>query len=330
MQEKEKHINIIFKVITNEANDDEISSLNNWLSKDISKQKLFDSYKKTWQLSNNFTEQEVLDIDIEQEWTKIHEELNFTTQKIYTKEKKSKTKIISFKTIAIGIAAILIISLSLFFLFNTEQKTLIAENEILKTELPDGSQITLNKNSKLEYSKKFNKKTRNIKMSGEAYFVVEHNPAKPFIVETDNFYVEVVGTEFFISSNSKNCEVIVSSGTVKVYNNTNKSSPIILQSGEKANINITESVIKKEKNTNQNFLSWKTGKIVFTNHKLSEVILILEKLYNVEIEIQTQDIEDLDLNVSFDNQSIESVLNVIEATLEISIEKKGNKYIISK
>ena len=282
MQEKEKHINIIFKVITNEADEKEVSFLNNWLSKDISNQKIFDSYKKTWQLSNKFTEQEVLDIDIEKEWTKIYNELNFATPKIDIKEKNFKTKILSFKTIAIGLAAILIISLSLFFLFSTGQKTLIAENEILETKLSDGSHITLNKNSSIKYSKKFNKRTRNIKLTGEAYFIVEHNPNKPFIVETENFYVEVVGTEFFVSSYADNCEVIVSTGKIKVYNKTNKNSPIILQSGEKASINITESVIHKEKNTNRNFLSWKTGKIVFNHQKLSEVSLILENIYKIK------------------------------------------------
>ena len=319
MQENEKHINLIFRFLTKEANEVETESFNNLIAQNASNKKLFDSYNKTWELSSNYTEQEVLDINIEDEWQKISKQINFNETKSNIRE--LKTRKFQIWKFAVGIAAILIISFGLLFIFSPKQETIIAENKIVETELIDGTQITLNLNSQISYSKKYNSKNRNIKLEGEAYFKVQHNPKKPFIIETKDFYVEVIGTEFYVSAIQNNPQVIVTSGKVLVY--TKKDSKTIT-AGEKINFNFPEKLIKIETNKNLNYLSWKTKKIIFKDNTIEEVTEILEKTYNVKIKILNPKINSYTLNVVFDNQSIESVLEVIKATLNLTIQKKGN------
>ncbi len=319
MQKNDKYINLIFKQLTNEADENDILQLNEWLDNKDNKA-IFEDYKKTWNIANKLNEPDILNIEIEDEWAKIQSKIGFSKTVQFPEKKKTS----NFLKFAVSIAAVLILVFGLIFILKPKQKTIFAEAQIVETELIDGTNIILNKGSEISYAVNFNKKNRNIKLTGEAYFNVEHNPEKPFIIETENFYVEVLGTKFYVNSTSN--QVIVNEGIVIVYSEKSKSDSVILNANKK--LILEQNKFLKSENQNQNFLSWKTKKIIFNNHKFSEIATILEKVYNIEIKILNPKINDLQLTVSFDSQDIESVITVLEATLNVTITKKGNTFEI--
>jgi len=317
MQENDKYINLIFKQLTNEADENDMLLLNQWLENKDNKAIFYD-YKKTWDIANKLDEPDILNIEIDDEWDKIQSKIGFSKTVQFPEKKKTN----NFLKIAVSIAAVLILVFGLIFILNPKEETIFAETQIIEKELVDGTKITINKGSEISYVNNFNKKSRNIKLSGEAYFEVEHKPEKPFIIETENFFVEVIGTKFYVNSKSK--EVVVKEGVVMVYSEKNKSDSVVLSANHK--LILDKNKFLKSDNQNQNFLSWKTKKIVFNNDKFSKIATILEKVYDIEIKIIDPKINGYKLTVSFDNQTLDSIIEVLEATLNIKIIQKGNVF----
>ncbi len=197
--------------------------------------------------------------------------------------------------------------------------------------MPDGSLISLNTNSELEYSKRFNKKNRTVKLKGEAFFKVEHNPEKPFIINTGQLKIEVIGTSFNVNAKSEegDVEVIVETGIVKIYTKKDKSDSVMLYAGDKALFNNTKKDIQKNLNENINYLAWKTKKLIFEGDELQNIVNTLNETYNASIVIKNPSIKECILTNTFENQSLESILKVLEATLDLQVKKKGEVYEIS-
>ncbi len=322
MENFDKNIDLIYKYLHNEISDEEKKEFDKLLQNEKFR-RLFEDTRKLLELTDKNISPAILDIDIEKEW-KIQQ------QKIAEKQ-SSKTKILFLNRkiayFAFGLAASLIIFFGLFFFTANRQKTVIAEDSIVTVQLPDNSEILLNRNTKIKYPANFSK-NRTVKLEGDAYFNVVHNPERPFVVSAGDYFVEDVGTEFYVSVDSANFEVYVTSGMVKVYGKSGFTDTIILNAGQKffSNGNTT----MKDSIKNNNFLAWKTGKIVFKDQKLSEIAKILEKTYGVHMEFADASLKNLSMTATFDNQSFESIAKVIEATLNIKIIKQKNKYIITR
>ena len=328
MENLDKHINIIHKYFAGEANDDEIQLLFNWINLDSANKNKFDEFKKAWDLSKTDFDLEVSSINVDDEWIKINNEINSNKEAktIHLKINK-KRQLMQFTA---AIAAVFIIGIGIFSLFNSQNKKLVAENKIIESSLSDGSIISLNTNSELEYSKNFNKKTRTVKLKGEAFFKIKANSEKPFVINTGSLKIEVVGTSFNVNAKKQNgnVEITVKSGIVSVYTKNNKSDSVLLYAGEHAVFNKTNNNIQKKINKNINYLSWKTKKLIFEGVELQKIVNTLNKTYNVNIIILNPDLKKCKLTNTFDKQSLKSIIKVLEATLDIQIDKKGNVYEI--
>ncbi len=326
------YTDLIAKYFSGEASTEEMLLLSVWLKSDINNKKTFEEYQKTWfALEKNKIEAK---LDIEDEWFKIKSKISKEAQKetpvyrLVPAKRQSANVFVKVLRIA---AIILLFGVSTYFIYNYLNKpkyeTLIAKVETVKNKLPDGSEITLNENSTIEYPKNFKGNKREIKLKGEAYFNVTHDKTKPFIVSTDGINIEVLGTSFYVNTNAANgkVEVILTEGKVAVYYKNNLSEKIILEPGEKAEISKTEEVITKSVNDDENYMAFKTKKIIFNNTSLKELVKTLNKVYHSDKTITNNKLSDCTVNVSFDNQSIESVLNVLKSTLDIKIKTNRSK-----
>jgi len=331
MKDLDKHIELIPKYLAGEAKQEEIQELFNWIELDIANKKQFEEYKQAWDFSETGFDAEVSAIDIDEEWTFFNKQITSKKEaKIIPLQHPEKKKW-SVAQYAAAIAAVFVIGFGILYLFNPKNTELVAENKIIERNLPDGSLISLNTHSELEYSKKFNTKSRNVNLKGEAFFKVEHNPEKPFIVDAGKLKIEVVGTSFNV--NAKNpegdVEVTVESGIVLIYAKEDKSDSVMLHAGDKANFNNKKKDIQKKQNDNVNYLAWKTKKLVFEKTKLQDIVKILNKTYDAHIVIKNPSLKKCTLTNDFNDQSLESILIVLKATLDIQIKKKGNVYEIS-
>ena len=328
MKNFSEHIDLIVKYLSGDANADESKKLFDQMQHSSELKKEFDALKKSWDLAAAKADKKIADIDLNKEWDLFNSKI----------EKEQSPKVISLKPkrfsfvrIASAIAAVFVLGFAVFYFFNLQTQELVAVNSVVESNLPDGSQISLNAGSELEYAKTFNKKERAVKLKGEAFFKVAHNSQKPFVVKAGKLNIEVVGTEFNVNAKSKkgDVEVIVNSGKVLVYSKSDKSDAKLLLAGDKAKFIRNKSEIIKKVNTNPNYLAWKNKKLYFDNTSLGEIVKTLEHTYNTKIIIKNPKLKNCTLTNTFDNQSLKSIMKVLEATLDVKITEKNGVYKIN-
>jgi transmembrane sensor len=142
------------------------------------------------------------------------------------------------------------------------RKTVVATTDNqknLQVTLPDGSNVYLNRNTKLSYRQNFGRHGRNVTLSGEAFFDITHDEKNPFTIDAGKARIRVLGTSFnVITSNAdSSVEVFVRTGKVMLSDNSGARS-LVVDPGFVGTINEKHS--EKTANSNPNYLAWNTGR----------------------------------------------------------------------
>ena len=134
-----------------------------------------------------------------------------------------------------------------------------------------------------------------MKLSGEAMFNVEHDAARPFIVETFACDVEVLGTKFNVTANELTHDFTTAllRGKVKVTNKLASGDQIILDPNEKVCLNGNRLVLTRIENTDDYL--WTEGILNLVGHPFADIIAKMEKTYGVKIQIETADLPQIDV-----------------------------------
>jgi len=198
--------------------------------------------------------------------------------------------------------------------------------------LPDSSSVYLGAMSKIRFAKKFTGNIREVVLEGEAFFEVTKNPLKPFIIRTGNISTKVLGTSFKIDAFAgKPIKVLVSTGKVRVDRHVNHQiEPIaMLLPGEMVTWN--ESTSKKilANVAVTDVKSWKDGKLHFDETKLTDIAQILERWYNVEIDIVNQSLANRLIKVNLTtNISIAKIMDILSMAGGFRYQINGKHIII--
>lgn len=311
MNEEEQNIeliNLTAKKLTREASNAELERLDILLSENNYNQKTYGEIAKTWEESKKakgITKQEV-----EEEWERLFQVIE---------EKPEKRATFSIYKIAATITLIIVGAVITYTWFQGLETTIVADN-IREEILSDGSIVTLNSDASLTYSKKFNQDTREVDLTGEAYFEVESNKDKPFIIHTGSIDITVIGTSFNVRAleNSETSEVVVNTGKVKL---SSETKSVLLVAGEKGTVIKKSGKLFKTQNNNPNFQAWKTKNFEFRDTPLQEVIDLLNEVYDKSLYIEKNQSNECLITVSFQNQSFEPILKVLKSTLDLTIEE---------
>lgn len=246
-----------------------------------------------------------------------------------------------YKYAAIIIIALMLGSAGYFIGFNNQlwgaySEISSPENEVLNEYvLPDGSVVALNSNSKLHFPKKFKNNSREVTITGEAFFDVKPDPDNPFIINAGNAQVKVLGTAFNVCAypETETVEVVVESGSVQVLSVNNEKpdeiSQLLLNTGEKGTLFNTVNRLEKTLNTDPNYLAWKTNNLIFNETPLWEVAEHLEKIYHIDIEMEEDTLENLALTAEFENESLHFILDVVKLTFDLELSERNGQYILS-
>ncbi len=194
--------------------------------------------------------------------------------------------------------------------------------------LPDGSKITLNVDSELTYPKEFNDSIREVSLIGEAFFDIKRNVNKPFIVNTSSIKIKVLGTSFNVKSYDTDKKVETTLVTGKVELIKDEETPIILAPSQKAVFHKKENTIKIEEVNAPDIIAWKTGKLIFNKTSLEEVVVDLERKYNVNININSQKLLNYEYTGTFDNLSIDEVLKLLTISSPIKYTIANDKILL--
>jgi len=154
--------------------------------------------------------------------------------------------------------------------------------------LADGTHIWLNSGSQLSYPSKFKADSREVYLSGEAFFEVVPDPDKPFHVTTRDIRIEVLGTTFNVSSYAEDntVQTVLLSGKVTASKNSLLARTIELAPGERLILDKTNSNLSKDKVDVQLYSSWVNGYLVFKNEPITEVYTKLKRFYNQNIMVE--------------------------------------------
>lgn len=214
------------------------------------------------------------------------------------------------------------------WLRNAQRATTYHDKEFWLT-LSDGTVVHLNYNTRIIYPEKFVGDTREVILSGDAYFMVAHNDSYPFIVHTSNGTVKVYGTEFMVETSSKDgsTHVALVKGSVSV--TPNEGTEQIMHPGQLATINAQNRQCSLQEVDTYPYVAWNTGAFSFNNANLEDIMNILSRWYNVDVTFTNDKQKQEKLYGDFDRyESLDNILSAIQKSTGIHIERVKNKLII--
>lgn len=198
-----------------------------------------------------------------------------------------------------------------------------------KITLADGTRVWLNSGSRLQYSDRFDKNNRVVKLEGEGYFEVNRQDGKQFTVETSAYSVVVKGTKFNISAYSDDSYVATTliEGKVELLYGRQiyEMSP-----GEAMKLNLASGTFLRQKVNARQAKAWLDNKVEFDHITLKELATRLSRQYNVRIEIESETLGNKAFRISLRNrETISEVMEALQELMSVTIEYKG-KYIYIK
>ena len=316
------------KYISDKCSPSEIDDFFHQISKENSSINTIETFQKHWY--NRSDEKELDTQTRKQQLDSIHHQINLKRKDTSLKSKRSI--FISFLSKAAILILIPFLSIWVYTSYIQEDIDYIIPNKIvvneiispigsrIKLDLSDGTKVWLNHGSKLIYPQQFSENKRSVKLIGDAYFDVFHNPEKPFIVETESLNVIALGTAFNVNaySNNKVMETTLVSGKVVLKDNLNNSHE--LKPGQQILWNKKKSTASIKNIDTEKYISWKDGKMIFQDDSFQNIANRLERWYNVDIEIDDPKINELTFTATFIDEPLYQILEMLEIVSPIKFE----------
>ena len=350
-QDQEKIYELIVKFLSGQSSQEEDERLLTWKNESEENILLFNSLRDCWLMS-----------------TQLQTESAFETRKALSKlHANIKSSHITLKPViqltglgriaAALIATFLVGALCSTILFHKSQivTKAICRFEAPKgsraiTYLPDGTKVWLNAGSALEYSTDFNTTKRVVKLTGEGFFKVMTNKAKPFVVMADNIAVKAYGTSFNVKAYPEEKEVITTlvEGKVEIegkeknnksftYNMVPKQKVVYFKE-EKQVVTPDQREEKKTEETKkietikpkalpivadanvktELYTSWKDSLWIIQSEKLEDLALLLERRYNVSIAFTNEEVKKYRFSGTIQHETLEQIFEIMRFTMPVS------------
>ena len=306
-----------------EASPGEEQAVNEWMNDNSENREYYYQLKKIWDSSKELAVGSTVDVD--KAWERF--------QRRATKEepavKTIKSKGSSWMKVAASIILIAGVGIAAYFIATkeAEPKEMFAQTQqnVLIDTLSDGSVVTLNKRSAITYPSKFKGDKRAVALKGEAFFNITPDKKKPFVIAVNDVQVTVVGTSFNIKSENNSTEVVVETGIVRV---TRAGKTVELVAGEKILLSANDSSATKEAVNDKLYNYYRSKEFVCDNTPLWKLVQVLNEAYDAKISIGSKELNDLPLNTTFYNESLDKILEIIHLTFDITVIKKEDGQII--
>jgi ferric-dicitrate binding protein FerR (iron transport regulator) len=196
-----------------------------------------------------------------------------------------------------------------------------APGMVIKTVLPDGSEVWLNALSTLTYPQRFTEKNRTVQLSGEAYFKVVSDKKHRFLVKTPHeMVVSAYGTEFNVNAYDReaNYEVTLASGNVEVFSSIGSEAIEPLGVNEKAVVDLSTGDINVVMADIYVETAWKDGKMVFRREKLDKIATKLSRKFGVDIRLEGDKLREYEYTATFTNETLEDILDLLKRSAPIT------------
>ncbi len=215
-------------------------------------------------------------------------------------------------------------------LYNTVE---IPRGSDYKLVLSDGTKVHLNAMSSLKFPVQFSGKTREVHLTGEAYFEVRKDAKHPFIVNVSGTKVEVLGTSFNVKAYTEEENIVTTlvEGSVKVQSSGFMAEPMLLEPGQQAVANEkTGSMDMREVNVAL-FTSWREGVFLFKNQRMEDIMIELARWYDLKVFYTNPSVKEFRFGGHFNRSSeISSIMEMFELTHKVDAKIDGGTIVISE
>lgn len=263
--------NALYRFFSNQSTLEEESQILDWLDLSPENRKIF------------LEERNIFDTIV----LNNEEQVSVKEGDSFIEKKRRKTTLWAKELLKVAAVAAVIIGICFYYI--NEQKNILVSSmntvsvpagQRIDFTLPDGTKVSMNSMSELQYPVMFDD-IRKVKLKGEAYFEVTHNEKSPFVVETKDYGVEVLGTTFNINADADNFTASLIEGKVKVFNLNNKEESFILKPNEEVALKRGKLVVQPINDFD--IFRWKDGLFCFKNTSLDKLFPQIEKYYDVKI-----------------------------------------------
>lgn len=315
---------LLIRYLDNEATESEVVTVKQWLS-NAENQAYFNDLKKLHEKVTDSQSATPANVDVNAAWTKVEAK---TVQQLKPVIVKRITVFTWLK-----IAAVLVVGFSIFWWLSKSNinpqetlvyKTMKATDSALWVPLPDGSSVSLSPNSSITYPENFDGKVRNVSLSGEGFFIVSRDTTQPFIIESGEASIRVLGTSFLVE-NIKDSGVIVSVETGKVsLSQKSRKNNVILVKGEQGFLSKASTTPTKKNIENRNYLAAYNKVLLFENTPLDIVLKDLENYFKVQFRVNEATIEGCRITAKFEESSLKEILQTLKIYFSWEIQEKNN------
>ena len=317
MMSEEMHI-LLGRFFSGEATEAEKSAVREWRLLSKENETEYALLEKMW----DNTGEAPISFDTEAAWKKVDASITSNS---------GRRRIIKMpvRRVLIGVAASVVLLLGLWWIAgknrSNNMERVVADIDVVSVHLDDGSIVYLRKGAVLEYPGKFENGRRKVSLTGEAFFEVTHDPAKPFVIDAESTVIQVVGTSFTVSTSKDSVELIVKTGRVSFTPDAGTGIKTMVVAGERAVY--AGGSISKQANADSNFNAWQTKKLVFQRTPLTQVVATLNDYYRINIVFKKEDAAQLsaaDFTDTFNDQSVDSVLDELERITTYNVKKTSD------
>jgi len=327
-----QYLDLISKYLTGNCTPEEEQRLSTWLESAPDNRRFFEEMRQLWELSSSASDADA-DVDTAAAWQRVSERIEPQQTTAQRQSLKGSTRFIL--RVAAGVLLILAAAWWLFPTNDTIEPVILmtAANEQQRLQLPDGTQVTLNADTRLEYLPDFEE--REVRLSGEAFFSVVRDSSRPFRVQTDALLTTVLGTAFNVRAYPQDdaIEVLVEEGRVEVAfakkeQDTVAGTSLLLGAGESALYQRQSGALNPGAG-GQNVGAWRSGNFKFDTAPLSVVLADLQRYYDVKIRVSNKDL--LNCTFSFERQQpdLQVVLEWISFSMGLEVKQESQRsYLI--
>jgi len=321
--------NSIARFITGNCSPEEAEKVTAWMESSKENEKLFNQLYEIWENTGALKQEK--EFDPINAFKKVKEVID---KKESDKGNVRKLSTSALIRIAAGFLLVAAIGYVFYFMYNAEGKMLVYEtsDKKEKIDLSDGSIVWLNKNSKLEYPEKFNGKSREVDLEGEAFFEIARNERKPFIIHTIKTDIKVLGTSFNVLARPelKKTEVLVETGKVRFGLKDNEEKAVELEVGEMGILEEQSVIPEKKPVDDPNLMAWRTGILSFQNTPFKKAIEDIASFYNKDIIFKDTLLFNDSFKLHIDNQPFDFVLNILKMNKDLEVKDSLGTIIIAK
>lgn len=322
---------LLLKYLTGEADPLICAEVEAWLEADVGNRLILDRLESLW-LETGKIDPPPMATDIDAAWNRLAERMERADHEAGRAEHKSRLRFIRVAMAAAAAVLLIFGAWALIRLLSGAPATIemAATNTMLRTTLPDGTRIALNAASMLSYPERFEGVTREVKLSGEAFFEVTRDSLHPFVVDAGPAKVMVLGTSFRVKAMpGVVVEVHVVTGSVRLFRidpRTADTNSVILEAGQHGLLRVNALRPEVVEDAQPDDLFWANRSLDFSATPLQKVVGLLEKYYGIRVTVSNPDILLCRLSATFADEPAERIMTVIAESFGLQLSAEGSNF----